>query len=40
MLEYHKIKFDKIIVLLDKDEENPGATLLKRPGFEENFSLE
>jgi hypothetical protein len=25
---------------MDKDEEEPGKTLMKRPGFEENYVLE
>jgi len=31
---------DKVIILMDKDEEEPGRTLNKRPGFEENHTLE
>lgn len=43
MLKYHNIPVDKVIVLIEKEDEsnpNAAATLLKRPGFEEQFSLE
>lgn len=40
MLKYHNIPLDKIIILMDKDDEEPGKTLSKRPGFEENHILE
>ena len=39
-LKYHRIPLDKVIVLTDKDEDEPGKTLLKRPGFEDNYLLE
>ena len=34
------IKFDKIIVLTDKSEEDPFKVLLSRKGFEQNCNLE
>jgi len=33
MLKYHAIPVDKVVVLLDKDEEEPGKTLSKRENF-------
>ena len=34
------INFDKVIVLVDKSEEEPGKVLLQRPGFEKDCILE
>eukprot|EP00825_Cyclidium_porcatum_P011085 TRINITY_DN1566_c0_g1_i6.p1 TRINITY_DN1566_c0_g1~~TRINITY_DN1566_c0_g1_i6.p1 ORF type:complete len:1401 (+),score=376.97 TRINITY_DN1566_c0_g1_i6:144-4346(+) len=40
ILKYHNIPLDKIIVLMDKDEEEPGKNLAKHPGFDINYSVE
>ena len=39
-LKYHRIPIDKVIALVDKNEENPGKTLLSRAKFEENYLME
>lgn len=39
-LKYHNIPLDKIIVLADKDEEEPGKNLAKRPGYDLGYSVE
>ena len=40
MLKYHNIVFDKVSILVIKDEEEVRKTLSKRPGFEKNHILD
>ena len=39
-LKYHNIQLDRIIVLADKDEEDPGKTLKQQKGFEQHALLD
>lgn len=39
-LKYHNITLDKVIILMDKNEEEPGKVLASRPNFDQRAILE